>query len=160
MAGKQASRGLITCQARLQASPALLLSGLLDITATLHEGTNLKSCKAQRMSCLYLQVEVRCSLCGVQSTKAHMSNSDYNLQCCSLCLHVHAKHSSERACYDALGSAMVPGEGTVEGRVLAVDSHLLDSPAADSLAAGGTVLQQQGRCKVILHPHLRRQEKF
>jgi hypothetical protein len=89
-----------------------------------------------------------------------MSNSANRLQCSSLCLHVHPTHSSEEACCDALGSATVPGEGTVEGRVLAVDSHLLDSPAADSLAAGGTVLQQQGRCKVSLHPLLRRQEKL
>ena len=50
------SRRLITCQARLQASSALLLRGLLDITATLHEGTNLNSCNSQRMSCLSLQV--------------------------------------------------------------------------------------------------------
>lgn len=40
----------------------------------------------------------------------------------------------------AVGHNCHPGEGTVEGRILAVDSHLLDSPAADSLAAGDTVL--------------------
>ncbi len=61
-------------------------------------------------------------------------------------------------CSDALRSAQIPGEGTVEGRVLAVDSRLLDSPAADSLAAEGRVLQQQGPCQAV-QPSLRRQEK-